>query len=225
MRAAFFDIDGTLTTTRVWQGIMEYFRRHGLRQWTHRAFWLVHTPLYLLRRLGWIPEKDFRTPWAAHLAWYVRGYTPEQAQPIWDWIVKDFMSQRWRTDALSLLLEHQRDGDLVILVSGGPLPLLERIAQQWEVRHCIGTRFEIKDGRYSGRSLRPVCIDENKRQLTYAYLQQNRLEVDLSASYAYADSISDLPLLEMVGHPVAVYPDVPLREVAEARGWQIFSPS
>lgn len=221
-RAALFDVDGTLTTVRVWQGLMEYFRQHHLRQWTHRIFWITHTPMYLLRKIGWIPEKAFRAPWAAHLAWYVRGYTLIEVQPIWDWVVTKFMNQYWRADVLGLLQEHQRQGDLILLVSGGPQPLLERIAQEWNVQHCIGTRFELKNGRYSGRALQPVCIDENKRKLTWAYLQQNGLEVDLQRSYAYADAISDLPLLEMVGNPVVTYADPPLREAAKARGWQIF---
>ncbi len=224
-RAAFFDVDGTLTTTRVWQGVMEYFRQHHLRPWTHRVFWLVHTPLYLLHRGGLVSEGAFRAPWAAHLAWYVRGYSLQDAQAIWNWVVTEYMPKRWREDTVALLREHQRNHDLVVLVSGGPQPLLERIAQEWGVQHYIGTRFEVKDGRYNGRSLKPVCIDENKRQLTEEYLQQKGLQIDLRESYAYADAISDLPLLEMVGHPVATYPDVALKAIAEARGWRVFPPS
>jgi phosphoserine phosphatase len=67
-----------------------------------------------------------------------------------------------------------------------------------------------------------VCLDENKAILTRAFLQRNGLEVDFQASYAYADSISDLHLLEIVGHPVATYADERLRAVAMERGWRVF---
>jgi HAD superfamily hydrolase (TIGR01490 family) len=221
--AAFFDVDGTLTDTRVWEGLMQYFQAHGLRRWTHRAFWAYHTPYYLLRRKGLISEGAFRKPWASHLAWYVRGYTPQDAQGIWDWVVQEFISRHWQWATRSLLDQHREAGDLVVLVSGGPVPLLKRIAQEIGAAHVVGTEFELRDGRFSGRSLEPVCLDENKATLTKTYLQRNRLEVDLRASYAYADSISDLYLLEMVGHPVATYPDERLRQLALERGWKVFS--
>ena len=110
----------------------------------------------------------------------------------------------------------------MVLVSSGPEPLVRRIAQELGTEHAVGTTLEVKDRRYSGRSLPPVCIDEHKASHAQAYLRQQGLEVDLSGSYAYADSISDLHLLAMVGNPTAVYPEEALREIAAGRGWRIF---
>lgn len=222
MRAAFFDVDGTLTDTRVWEGLMAYFKLRGLRRWTHRAFWAYHMPYYLLHKARLISQGTFRRPWAAHLAWYLRGYSPEETHPVWDWVVEDFLSQHWRMDVRRLLDGHRTAGDLVMLVSAGPLPLLERIAREVGASHVVATRFGLRDGRYTGRSLEPVCIDENKAALALAYLESHVVQVDIQASYAYADAISDLHLLEMVGNPVAVYPDEELREVALAQGWRVF---
>jgi HAD superfamily hydrolase (TIGR01490 family) len=222
MRGAFFDLDGTLTTTPVWEGIMAHFRERGLKRWTHRAFWAYHMPIYLFRRLGLISESAFRLHWAAHLAWYVRGDTLDQAGQVWDWVATDFLSQYWRQDVREKLDEHRQAGDLVVLVSGSPVPLLQRIAAELDVQHVVGTRFALRDGHYSGRSLQPVCIDENKATLTKSYLSGLRDKVDYPASFAYADSISDLQMLEMVGQPVAVYPDEALRREALKRNWSIF---
>ncbi len=222
MKAAFFDVDGTLTTTRVWEGLMAYFRVRGLRRWTHLAFWAYHMPIYLIRRLGFISEGDFRRPWAAHLAWYVRGYTPQWTEQIWDWVVEEFLVSYWRADVRSELNRHRQAGDLIVLVSGGPVPLLQRIADELDLHHVVGTRFELLNGHYSGRSLEPVCLDENKATLTKAYLFEEGIEVDYRCSYAYADSISDLQMLEMVGHPIATYPDDQLNLIAQERGWRIF---
>lgn len=222
LRAAFFDVDGTLTTSHVWQGLMSYFKTHRKREWTNRIFWWFHSPYFFLRRFGLITEGAFRKPWASHLAWYVRGYTIEQAMDIWDWIVEESLSKAWRTDTRVLLDKHRADGDLVILVSGGPVPLLKRIAQELGVDHVVGTVFEMQNGRFTGRSKEPICIDENKAKLALTYLGGNNFSVDLQESFAFADSSSDLPMLELVGHPVATYPDENLEKVAIERGWQIF---
>jgi HAD superfamily hydrolase (TIGR01490 family) len=221
-RLAFFDIDGTLTSERTWKGIMDYFRHNRLRRATHLAFLGAHYPLYYLRRLGLLSESAFRSPWAAHLAWYVRGYTPAQAEVVWDWAVERFLAGYWRLDVRRLLDEHLQSGDLVMLVSAAPLPLVQRIAREVGAQHTAGTRFALRAGRYTGRATSPVVIDEGKAQAALATLQALGLQVDLAASTSYADSISDRSFLEMVGHPVAVYPDDALRLLAAQRLWRIF---
>jgi HAD superfamily hydrolase (TIGR01490 family) len=221
-RLAFFDIDGTLTSERTWKGIMDYFRRNRLRRATHLAFLGAHYPLYYLRRLSLLSESAFRSPWAAHLAWYVRGYTPAQAEAVWDWAVERFMASYWRLDTRRLLDEHLQAGDLVMLVSAAPLPLVERIAREVSAQHAAGTRFALRNGRYTGGAIPPVVIDEGKAQAALAAIHSLGLQVDLAASTSYADSISDRSFLEMVGRPVAVYPDEALRSLAAQRGWRIF---
>lgn len=222
MRSAFFDVDGTLTSERTWKGLLSYFQAHHLRRATHTIFLATHYPLYIMHRMGLVSASGFRSPWAAHLAWYVRGYSVEQAQEVWAWAVNRFLSQYWRTDTRALLDEHRRLGDLVMLVSSGPQPMLEYIAQVLGAQHAVGTRFEVRGGRYTGRALPPVIIDQAKASAPQAYLQEAGLQVDLGASFAYADSTTDLGLLEMVGNPVAVYPEEGLRAIAVQRGWRIF---
>jgi putative phosphoserine phosphatase / 1-acylglycerol-3-phosphate O-acyltransferase len=222
MQAAFFDIDGTLTTERTWKGLMSYFQQLGLRRGTHLVFLAAHYPLYYLRRLRLISEGGFRAPWAAHLAWYVRGYTVEESQEVWDWAVERFLNHFWRPDTRQILDQHRQAGNPVFLVSSGPLPMVERIARELGAQHAIGTRFEVRAGRFTGRVLPPVVIDNFKASAAQDYIRSKNLAIDLPASFAYADAISDLSLLEMVGHPVAVYPDPNLKAIALQRGWQIF---
>lgn len=201
---------------------MDYFRHHGLKRLTHWTFLGLHYPLYLLRSPGLISEVWFRTQWAAHLGWYLRGVSLAHSQPIWDYVVEQHLASHWRMDSRALLEEHRDAGDLVVLVSSGPAPLMRRIAAELGVEHAVGTEFEVQEGVFTGRHVGPVCIDGYKASLTLAYLRQRGLEVDLDASRAYADSTSDLPLLELVGHPVATYPDAALRVIAVARNWEIF---
>jgi HAD superfamily hydrolase (TIGR01490 family) len=222
VRAAFFDIDGTLTDDRTWKGFLDYFQHHNLRRGTHAFFLGIHYPIYFLYRLGLVSAGNFRGAWAANMAWYVRGYTLDQAQAVWDWSVERFLNLHWRADTLALLERHQQAGEPVVLVSSGPEPLIQRIACELGTEHAVGTALELNSERYTGRSLPPACVDEHKASLAQAYLRRAGLEVNLAESYAYADSISDLHLLDMVGNPTAVYPEEALRVVAEARGWAVY---
>lgn len=220
-KAAFFDVDGTLTDIRVWEGILEYFQKRGLRKWTHRIYWSYHFPIYLLRKLGLISEGSFRKPWAAHLAWYFRGFSPSETEDIWTWVSHEFLANHWRTDILNLLNQHKQSNDLVMLVSAGPEPLIMYIAHEIGADFGIGTELEIKETKFTGRSIKPVCINEYKAQKVKITLQKHGLAIELADSFAYADSISDQQLLELAGHPVAVYPDEALRKLAIQNSWQI----
>ena len=108
----------------------------------------------------------------------------------------------------------------MILVSGAFEELLACLGERLGVQHVVGTRLELRNGRYSGRAIKP-CFGPDKVVLLTELLAKSGLEVDLSQSFAYGDSIFDVPVLELVGNPVAVYPDSQLWEYAMQRGWRI----
>src|ERR687884_1044280 len=83
----------------------------------------------------------------------------------------------------------------------------------------IGSRSEVADGRYTGRAGGPFTYREGKAQAIRELA--GREGIDLAASWAYSDSESDLPMLRLVGHPVAVNPDTVLARVARDEGWEI----
>ncbi|MCL5428776.1 MAG: HAD-IB family hydrolase [Chloroflexi bacterium] len=220
-KAAFFDVDGTLTTERVWRGMLEYFKSRGLRLWTRRFFWLVHMPVYMLYKIGIVSQSAFRRPWAAHLPWFIRGYSIEQAQEVWDWVAKEYLKPFWRSDALDLIKQHKAAGDLVVLVTAGLTPLGEAIAKEVGADLAVGTLPRLHAARYTGGLAGPICIDEQKAELAQKVLKEQGIEVDLTASSAYADSTTDIYLLEMVGSPIAFHPDEDLRPIAVTRGWRV----
>lgn len=219
--AAFFDVDGTLTTERVWRGVLDYYKLHGQRRWTTALFWAYHMPLFILYKARLLSQSAFRKPWAAHLMWFLRGDTPEQAQPVWDWVASEYLGKVWRPEGLALIKEHKTKGDLVLLVSAGPTPLTESIARQLGADLAVGTKPALRAGRYTGGVNGEVCLDENKAALTRAALQARGTDIDWANSSAYADGVTDLELLEMAGHPVAFFPDEHLKPIAQARGWKI----
>ena len=220
-RAAFFDIDGTLTATNVWKGLMDYFTSRGQRRLTHAAFTALHYPLALLRPTGLISEARFRSLWAAHLPWYFRDYDAAQMRAMAEWVSQERVARVARPDVLEILRGHLAAGDTVVLVSGAPEELAAAIARMWGVPHAIGSPAEVRDGRYSGRMAGPPCIDAHKAVYVRQYVARHGLQLDLAASLAYADSYADLGLFELVGHPVAVYPDDRLAAHAARLGWRM----
>ena len=106
-----------------------------------------------------------------------------------------------------------------MLVSSGLSPLLAAIGATLGVEHVVGPQVEWRDGRLTGRTLPPLVIGQRKASVTRQRLGDWGLDVDFAGSFAYADSISDLPLLELVGHPTAVYADKQLAALARERGW------
>ena len=116
--------------------------------------------------------------------------------------------------------EHKEKGHVVAIVSGstqyavGPLAAHLGIPGQY-----VCTHLESRDGRLTGRVVPPVCFGPGK--IVWAERFAAEYGVDLSSSYFYTDSISDLPLLERVRYPVAVNPDPRLRRLARKRGWPV----
>jgi HAD superfamily hydrolase (TIGR01490 family) len=121
---------------------------------------------------------------------------------------------------LALAHEHQDAGRRVYIVTAASQELAEVLARVLALDGAIGSQFsEAKDGVYTGRPA-GLFIYRSEKALAIRQLAE-REGIDLSQSYAYSDSESDLPMLEVVGHPVAVNPDRELGRVARERGWQV----
>lgn len=222
MKAAFFDVDGTLTKTRVWTGILAYFRANRIHLGRHYLFLFWHFILYRIQKIGLISQVRFRSIWAKNLSWHFQGFDTQQAQQMWDWVLDTQIQNEWRPEMIVKLEEHKSNGDTVFLVSGGPVGLLERIAQEIGADYAVGTRHEIIKGVYTGKPDGEACQGENKALFVQEKIQDLSLEIDLKSSFAYADSFADAALLSLVGNPVAVFPDAELRALAEERRWKIY---
>jgi putative phosphoserine phosphatase/1-acylglycerol-3-phosphate O-acyltransferase len=221
MIAALFDFDGTLYTGHIWQDLARHHwkaRRH--RRWVvaYLAWNMAPLPLY---KAGLVSSAAFFRTWGETMSWLLRDWTLDEAQALFQALVEEQIAPNLRSDLLDRLRLHQAQGHLVALVSGTFAPFLDMIAQWIDVPHAIGTPLAVRDGRYTGRIVPPLCQSEGKPRRVQAYLAQQGLEVDLTASYAYADRSTDIPMLGLVGHPVAVYPDEALLAHAQQRGWPV----
>lgn len=218
--AAIFDLDGTLYTGHVGRGIELHHRTHKVNRFLFYFYMFTHLPLWPLQRLGIVSEAATRGLWGRHLGWTVRGFTRQEARAAFGWIAHEYVLPRVRPDILAQLHDHQAAGHRVILVSGTFSPLLAEIGSQLGVEETVGTPLVLSSGRYTGASERPVCQGVGKVLRLESYLGDEE-NILWHQSYAYADSITDLPLMELVGHPVAVYPDGRLTAHAMRVGWEI----
>jgi len=114
---------------------------------------------------------------------------------------------------------HQDAGRATFIVSAAGNGVVEMLANVLGMDGGIGTRYEVDgEGNFTGRFDGPFVYGEGKVEAMRAFAAEH--DIDLAASYAYSDSVSDLPMLRAVGKAVVVNPDPPLLEIAREEGWQ-----
>jgi HAD superfamily hydrolase (TIGR01490 family) len=122
-------------------------------------------------------------------------------------------------EALELMEAHRLLGHRIYLVSASPEEIVLPLAEMLGVDGAISSRAEIDEaGRYTGRMAFYAQGPTKARAMAEL---ADRAGIDLSASTAYSDSATDVPMLEAVGHPVVVNPDRALAKLARERGWDI----
>jgi len=120
---------------------------------------------------------------------------------------------------LDVVRSHQDAGRSCYIATAASQPAAEILAEALVMDGAMGTRWEIEDGVYTGRLDGPFAYGEGKAQRLRQFAAER--DIDLQQSWAYTDAASDLPMLEAVGHPVAVNPDAELAEVAKREGWEV----
>ena len=123
--------------------------------------------------------------------------------------------------ARELVEDHRRAGDTLLIVTATNSFVTSPIAELFDIPNLIGTDPEVQDGRFTGRVAGIPSFREGKVARLQGWLKDTGLT--LHGSTFYSDSHNDLPLLELVDHPVAVDPDDTLRKYAQAAGWPIIS--
>ena len=148
----------------------------------------------------------------------ISGVSVEKMEGLADDIVPR-LEHDVRREARGLIdLHHAADRDSYI-VSASPVEIVDRFAHAIEMTGGIGTVAATANGVYTGELAEPFCYGDGKAIAIEKLADEKGY--DLRLSYAYTDSIGDLPMLEIVGHPVAVNPDRALETVAYQRGWPV----
>jgi HAD superfamily hydrolase (TIGR01490 family) len=221
IRLAIFDFDGTLTSGHLWKGISEYLREHKTNRLTLYNYLLVHIPFWLLARARLYGEEKNRSRWGEAMSVLIKGFSEPQARQAFAWVSDNYFAALMRPDMLALMQRHKSEGDKILLLSGMFQEFLEVEGEKLGADYAIGTRLELKNGAYNGKIIKPLCFGENKARLLQEFIRNQHLAVDLAGSTAYADSYYDRPVFNLVGNPVAAYPDQKLLKLAIANHWQV----
>lgn len=214
--AAFFDVDGTLLARNSASLYMRHLRRTGQARRRDVALTLY----YLLRyRFGLL---DLEGTLGESMR-FVRGKAEAAVRvDAQEWYARDV--RRWMYPQMTRQVEaHRQAGHVTAIATSATRYLAEPLATELGIRHFLVTQLVVRDGIFTGEAVRPICYGAGKVHWARALAEQEG--IDLAASYFYTDSITDLPLLEAVGHPRIVHPDPPLRRLAQRRGWPMLRPA
>ncbi len=210
---AFFDMDKTILSKSSGLLWVDYLRRTGRIAWRH-VFYISWLALqYQLSVMNYASATARLMPivagqgepevWAICREWFSEMVVP---------CVMPLAAQR--------IEEHRREGHIVIVLSAATVYVVKLLAEYLGLGdNFLCTYLEVQGGQFTGRVVEPSCYGANK--VYWAEKSVADHGTDLAHAYFYTDSHSDLALLERVGHPVAVNPDLRLRRLARRRGWPV----
>ena len=217
MEAAFFDLDKTVIAKASMAAFGRPFVREGLirRRTLLRALYAQIVYLHL----GASEEKLDRIRESVLVL--TRGWDQARVKAIVSETINDIIEPIVFLEATQLIEEHRAAGRKVFIVSASPEEVVAPLARYLGVDQAISSRATVdEDGRYTGQ-MEVYAYGPYKAEIIRELADQQG--IDLGASYAYSDSYTDVPMLETVGHPVAVNPDRLLLKTARERAWEVRS--
>jgi HAD superfamily hydrolase (TIGR01490 family) len=217
VEAAFFDLDKTVIAKASMVAFGRPLYREGLisRRVLARALYGQLVYMYL-----GADEKKLERMRDSVLA-LTKGWEQSKVRAIVEETLEEVVEPIVYDEALDLINEHRQAGRLVFIVSASPDEIVAPLCRYLGVDAYLATRSTIDEhGRYAGTT-EFYCYGPNKAEAMLAIAQDKG--IDMASSFAYSDSATDLPMLEVVGHPVAVNPDRELARAARDREWDVLT--
>jgi HAD superfamily hydrolase (TIGR01490 family) len=213
---AFFDVDNTIT-----RGSTLYFLGKGMYNrgfFTKRDIgaWVLANIRF---RMTGTEKSEVISRFQKAATDFIGGHDVKEIRIIGEQIYSEFVSPSIWQGTIELAKEHLSSGDEVWLVTASPEDFANLIAERLGFTGAIGTKAEIKDGKYTG-NLNGKLLHGKEKAIAITELTKAR-GINLKDCFAYSDSHNDLPLLSAVGHPRAINPDAKLRIIAFAQSWPV----
>jgi HAD superfamily hydrolase (TIGR01490 family) len=212
--AAFFDLDKTIIAKSSTLAFSRSFYAGGL---INRRAVLRSAYAQFVYLVGGA-DHDQMERMRHYLSSMAAGWDVQQVKDIVKETLHELIDPIIYDEAATLIEEHHLAGRDVVIVSTSGAEVVEPIGEMLGADHVIATRMIVEDGRYSGE-IEYYAYGETKADAVRQLAEHEGY--DLTRSYAYSDSATDLPMLEAVGHPYAVNPDRPLRREAATQGWPV----
>jgi HAD superfamily hydrolase (TIGR01490 family) len=210
--AAFFDLDKTIIATSSMLAFSGPMKAEGL---ISRKAMLRSAYAHLLFVLGGADAEAVQRV-RDQLTSLCTGWDVSQVRAIVEETLHDAVDPLVYAEAKELIARHAADGHDVVVISASGEEVVGPIARMLGATHSIGTRMVVAHGRYTG-GIDFYCYGEEKAAALRELAERNGYE--LASCYAYTDSVTDLPMLEAVGHPCVVNPNRALRKLAAEREW------
>ncbi|WP_285028770.1 HAD-IB family hydrolase [Mycolicibacterium sp. lyk4-40-TYG-92] len=214
--AAFFDLDKTVIAKSSTLAFSKPFFNQGL---LNRQAVLKSTYAQFLFLMSGA-DHDQMDRMRSYLTNMCTGWDVEQVKSIVAETLHDIVDPLVFAEAANLIADHKLCGRDVVVVSASGEEIVAPIARELGANHSMATRMVVADGKYTG-DVDFYCFAEGKVQAIEELAAREGYV--LEHCYAYSDSITDLPMLEAVGHPAVVNPDRALRKEAVARGWPVLT--
>lgn len=213
--AAFYDLDGTLISTNLVHTFAFYARNDQgiLRSVRSTAATVLGIPLFIAADL--YSRKVFND---LFFKWY-RGQSEDRLRFLSEELFEEVVRPSIYPGAHELLEKSKSMGLRQVVVTGALDITIRPLLQHLGIEEYVANQLEFVDGIATGRLVPPVMASATKASWIRNYAE--REGVSLSQCYGYADSMSDLPMLAMVGHPTATNPDLRLRSTALRHDWPI----
>lgn len=213
--ASYFDVDGTLTKSNLFDSLLFYVlnQQNPIAGVGRIARTFASVPaLFAAEQVdrGTFNDLLFRG---------YQGISEDRLLDLADEAFDNVMRPALFKGALDLVARAKKAGHRVVLLSGSPDFLLQRMARLCDADDVIGNRLQIKDGRATGKLLPPIVAGPEKARIIKDHAKKHGFELDECA--AYSDSMSDVPMLSVVGRPAAVNPDFRLRMLAKTHRWPV----
>ena len=214
--AAFFDLDKTIIAKSSTLAFGKPFFHGGLLN--RRAVLRSAYAQFVFALAG--ADADQMDRMRGYLASMCAGWDVQQVRDIVDETLHEVIDPLVHTEAVELIASHHEAGRPVYIVSASGSEVVEPIAKMLGADAAIATTMVVRGGRYTGE-IDFYAYGPAKAAAIVGVAEEHGY--DLAECYAYTDSITDLPMLEAVGHPAAVNPDRALRKEAIQRGWLVLS--
>ena len=213
--AAFYDLEGTLVSTNLVHTLGFYAKRQqGLWQTAKKSFGtLAKLPFFGVTDLysrNVFNEVFFRS---------YEGFSQDRLRYFSDELFEEVLKPAIFPGTAELIAQGKKIGHRQVVLTGALDFTIKRLTDYLGIDDCVANRLEFVNGYATGRVLPPVMASATKAKWIREYAE--REDINLSESYAYSDSISDLPMLSIVGHPVAVNPDFRLKQTARQHDWAV----
>ena len=212
--AAFFDLDKTIIAKSSTLAFSKPFHAGGL---INRRVVLRSTYAQFVFLLGGA-DHDQMERMRQYLSSMVTGWDVQTVRDIVAETLHHIVDPIVYDEAVTLIEQHRAEGRDVVIVSSSGYEVVEPIGRLLGADRVIATKMVVADGKYTGEIEHYVYGPEKVRAVVELAATEG---YDLASSFAYSDSVTDTPMLEAVGHPVAVNPDKGLRRIATERGWPV----